>query len=163
MEAAAPAILVALEESGLAQAIRQSIWIYPLANILHIVSLTTFAGAIAVMDLRILGAFAAAAPASVIVPAQRAAVLALAMQVLTGLVLFTAEAGHVALNTVFQVKVALIAFALSNALLIQRPLAVALAETPPLTPLPPQVRVSAAVSLMTWIAVAACGRAIAYF
>lgn len=163
MEAAAPAILVALEESGLAQAIRQSIWVYPIANILHVVALTIFAGAIAVMDLRILGAFPATAPASVIPPAQRAAVLALLMQVLTGLVLFTAEASHVALNTVFQVKAALIVLALGNALLIQRPLAAALAKSPPLVALPFPVRASAAVSLLTWIAVAGCGRAIAYF
>ena len=113
----------------MAQTIRQSVWIYPLANILHIVSLTAFAGAIAVMDLRMLGAFSATAPAGVIVPAQRIAVLTLLIQMVTGLVLFTAEASHVALNAVFQTKAALIVLALTNALLIQQRLSAALAKT----------------------------------
>ena len=42
-----------------AQAIRQSTWIYMAANVGHIVSLMVFAGAVAVMDLRMAGAFAA--------------------------------------------------------------------------------------------------------
>ena len=40
MEHEGPALFVALEQSGFAAAIRQSIWIYPFANIGHIVSLT---------------------------------------------------------------------------------------------------------------------------
>jgi hypothetical protein len=59
MEHAAPAIFVALEQSGLASGIRQSLWLYPAANVGHIVFLFCFAGAIAVMDLRMVGAFAA--------------------------------------------------------------------------------------------------------
>src|SRR5262245_9455861 len=55
MTDAAPAIFVALEQSGFAAAIRQSLWLYPAANVGHIVSLTFFAGAVAVMDIRLLG------------------------------------------------------------------------------------------------------------
>ena len=54
MTDAAPAIFVALEQSGFAAAIRQSLWLYPAANVGHIVSLTFFAGAVAVMDVRLL-------------------------------------------------------------------------------------------------------------
>jgi len=52
----APAIFVALEQSGFGAAIRQSTWIYPAANIGHIVALVVFAGSIAMMDVRLLGA-----------------------------------------------------------------------------------------------------------
>ena len=48
----APAIFVAIQESGLAAAIRQSTWAYMAANVGHIVLLVLFAGAVAVMDLR---------------------------------------------------------------------------------------------------------------
>ena len=51
----APAIFVALEQSGFATAIRQSPWLYPAANVGHIVSLVFFVGAVAVMDVRLLG------------------------------------------------------------------------------------------------------------
>ncbi|PZN47364.1 MAG: hypothetical protein DIU65_17200, partial [Proteobacteria bacterium] len=105
----APAILVALEQSALGMAIRQSVWIYPAANTAHILGLTVLAASVAVMDLRLLGAFRETVPAAVIVPARRLAMLALTIMVLTGLVLFTAEATHVAMNPVFQIKMGLIA------------------------------------------------------
>ena len=55
----APSIFVALEGSGVGQMIRQSRFLYMAANVGHIVSLVVFAGAVAVMDLRMAGAFAA--------------------------------------------------------------------------------------------------------
>ncbi len=42
----APQVLIALEQSGLAAAIRQSVWAYPAANVGHIVALTLFAGSV---------------------------------------------------------------------------------------------------------------------
>ena len=158
----APALLVALEQSGLGLAIRQSIWAYPAANISHVLALTVFAGAVAIMDLRLLGAFKETAPAHVIGPARKVAIGALAALILTGLVLFTAEASHLAMNPVFQIKLALIAFGLVNALLLHRALGGVLAATPALTPLPARFRIAAVVSLTIWFAVAGIGRFIAY-
>ena len=43
----APAILVALEQSALGTAIRQSVWIYPAANTVHILGLTLLAASVA--------------------------------------------------------------------------------------------------------------------
>jgi hypothetical protein len=162
MNMEAPALLVALEGSGLGDAIRQSIWIYPAANVAHVVGLTLFASAVAVMDLRMLGAFAATTPANVIRPARYASVAALALMALSGSVLFTAEASHVSLNPVFQVKAALIALGLGNALLVGPALGRALADTPAFVPLPPRVRTAAIASIAIWLTVAACGRFIAY-
>ena len=70
----APAVFVALEGSGLGQTIRQSSWIYMTANVGHIVALVVFAGAVAVLDLRMIGAFAATAPGRVLTGARRAVV-----------------------------------------------------------------------------------------
>src|SRR5882757_5088598 len=67
----APAIFVALEGSGIGQMIRQSRWLYLVANVGHIVSLVVFAGAVAVLDLRMAGAFAATAPGYVLSRARR--------------------------------------------------------------------------------------------
>src|SRR5262249_28387066 len=101
---AAPAIFVALEQSSFAAAIRQSSWLYPAANVGHIVSLTFFAGAVAIMDVRLLGGLAATAPARLLTRARGFAVVALLGMVVTGCVLFSAEASHLALNPVFQLK-----------------------------------------------------------
>ena len=159
----APQFLIALEQSGLGAAIRQSSWAYPVANIGHIMALTLFAASVAIMDLRILGAFAGTTPASVVHPARRMAMLGLGLMALTGLMLFTAEASHVAMNSVFQIKAVLIALGILNALLIAGPALANIAEVPANAALPVRARVAAVVSLLTWVLVAACGRLIAYF
>jgi len=159
----APQFLQALEQSGFAAAIRQSTWTYATANVGHILALTLFAAAVAIMDLRLLGAFAASPPAAVVRPARRMAIVGLLLMAATGFLLFAAEATHVASNPVFQIKAALIGLGIVNALLVARVLAPALDETPALTPLPARVRLAAGLSLAIWLSVAACGRLIAYF
>lgn len=163
MLAEAPQVLIALEQSGLGAAIRQSTWVYPAANVGHILALTLFAGGVAAMNLRLLGAFAAAQPASVVRPARRLAMLGLLAMLATGSVLFTAEASHVAMNPVFQIKAALIALGVLNALLVARALDAVLGEAQAFEPLPARVRLSALASLLIWLSVAVCGRLIAYF
>jgi len=158
----APQVLIALEQSGLAAAIRQSVWAYPAANVGHIVALTLFAGSVAIMDARLLGAFAAAPPADVVRPARRAAMLGLLLMAVTGSVLFTAEASHVAMNPVFQIKAALIGLGLLNAIIAGRALNAVLGSAKAFEPMPVRVRLSALLSLAIWISVAACGRLIAY-
>ena len=109
MTDAAPAIFVALEQSGFAAAIRQSPWLYPAANVGHIVFLVLFAGAIAVMDVRLLGGLSATAPAPLLAWARNFALAALAGMAVTGSLLFSAEA-----NPVFQLKAILFAAGLIN-------------------------------------------------
>src|SRR3989442_10630664 len=111
----APAIFVALEASSFAAAIRQSLWLYPAANVGHIVALVFFAGSVAVMDVRLLGGLAATAPGRVIARARWFAIAALVAMAFTGFLLFAAEASHVSLNLVFQLKVALIGAGVVNA------------------------------------------------
>jgi hypothetical protein len=161
--AEAPQFLVALEQSAFALAIRQSVWAYPLANVGHIVSLALFAGSVAVMDLRLLGAFAATPPAAILRPARAAAMLGLLLMALTGFTLFAAEASHVAMNSVFQVKAGLIALGILNALVIAGPVVAALGDKGAHAVVPARARLAAILSLAIWLSVAACGRLIAYF
>jgi hypothetical protein len=163
MEHDAPAILVALEHSVFAAAIRQSRWLYPFANVGHILALVAFAGAVAVMDLRLLGAFAATAPGRVLVPARRAAVAAFCGLAATGFMLFSAEAGHLVLNPVLRLKAALVAAGLLNVLIYEIVVRRAVEALPAGAPMPRVAAVGAVLSLAIWIAVAACGRSIAYF
>ena len=159
----APQVLIALEQSGLAAAIRQSTWAYPAANVGHILALTLFAASVAAMDARLLGAFAAAPPADVVRPARRVAMIGLLLMAITGSVLFTAEASHVAMNPVFQIKAVLIALGVLNALLAGRALNAVLDQAKAFEPLPTRIRLAALLSLIIWLSVAACGRLIAYF
>jgi len=161
MNEAAPAFLIALEASAVGHAIRQSIWIYPSANVLHVVALALFAGAVTVLDLRLLGAFAGTRPADVIRPARRVAVAALLLLAGTGFVLFVAEASHVAMNPVFQAKGLLIAAGVLNALVVAR-LPADFDRLDAGSAIPSRLRSAAMVSIAIWLAVAAAGRLIAY-
>jgi hypothetical protein len=163
MEHAAPAIFVALEQSAFAAAIRQSRWLYPFANVGHILSLVAFAAAVAVMDLRLLGAFAATAPGRVLAPSRRAAVVGFSGLAATGFMLFSAEAGHLVLNPVLRLKAALVVAGLLNALIYEVVLRRAVEALPAGAPMPRSAAVGAALSLAIWTCVAACGRSIAYF
>lgn len=159
----APAVFIALEQSGFAAGIRQSLWAYPVANVGHIVSLVCFAGAIAVMDLRMAGLFAATAPGRVLRGARIAAMAAFGGLVISGFILFAAEASHVIMNPVYQIKLGLIALGLINIAVFEWVTAPKVRDLPPLAPLPAAARTAGVLSLTIWLAVAICGRAIAYF
>lgn len=163
MTDAAPAFLVALEASGVGAAIRQSRWIYMIANVGHVVALVLFVAAVAVMDLRMAGVLAATSPGRVLRAARRVAIAAFLGLAITGAVLFTADASHVAKNTVFQIKGALILLALLNVAWVEFRIMPKIVNLPPLTPLPSAGRTGAIASMAIWLAVAICGRAIAYF
>lgn len=162
MHPEAPLIFVALEQSGFAAEIRQSVWIYAAANVGHIMGLVVFAGALAVMDLRLLGAFGSASPLQVLIPARRIAAGAFLAQLATGVLLFAAEASHIVVNPVFQAKLVLIALGLANALILGRLTNSEIADMPEGAALPARLRIAALLSLFFWITVAAAGRLIAY-
>jgi hypothetical protein len=163
MDHEAPAIFVALEQSGFAAAIRQWRWLYPVANVGHILFLIAFASAVAIMDLRLLGAFAATAPGRVLSLARRAAIAAFCGMAVTGFMLFSAEASHLVGNPVLRLKFLLVAAGLLNVLVYEFVARRAVETLPPGAPLPRSAGAAAALSLVIWIAVAACGRSIAYF
>lgn len=163
MTDAAPEIFVALEQSSFAAAVRQSLWLYPAANVGHIVALTFFAGAVAVMDVRLLGGLAATSPAFLLARARGFAVAALAGMAVTGCVLFSAEASHIALNPAFQLKAALVAAGLINVAIYEFWAKRTVERLVPGASMPARAKVAGVLSLGIWVAVAACGRSIAYF
>jgi hypothetical protein len=163
MTDAAPAVFVALEQSGFAAAIRQSPWLYPAANVGHIVSLTLLAGAVAVMDVRLLGGLAATAPAGVLGRARAFAVVALLGMAVTGCVLFSAEASHLVLNPAFQLKVVVAAAGLINVAIYELWGRRVVERLAPGAAMPARAKIAGMLSLGIWVVVAACGRSIAYF
>jgi len=159
----APAIFVALEQSGLGAAVRESAWLYPIANVGHIVSLVIFAGAVTVMDVRLLGGFAATAPGRVFTRARRWTIAGFALMVVTGFFLFTAEASHMIMNPVFQIKVAIIGVALANVALFEFVAKRAVIDLAAGAAMPTRAKVAGLLSIGLWLVAAACGRSIAYF
>jgi len=163
MTEAAPAIFVALEQSAFAAAIRQSPWLYPAANVGHILSLIFFVAAVAVMDVRLLGGLAATAPGRLLARARNLAIAAFAGMAVTGFMLFSAEASHLVLKPVFQLKAALVAAGLANIAIYEFWAKAMVQRLVPGAPMPPRAKIAGALSLGIWLGVAACGRGIAYF
>jgi hypothetical protein len=163
MTDAAPAIFVAIEGSAFAAAVRQSPYAYMVANVAHILSLMVFFGAVVVMDLRLAGFFSSTWPGSLLRRARAIAILGLIGLVASGAVLFVAEASHMVLNRVFQIKLALIGLALLNIIWFEYSVAGKVKDLQPHAPLPGSARFIGVTSIAIWFAVAACGRLIAYF
>jgi hypothetical protein len=157
----APEWAIALEASALAFALRDSTWIYPLANLSHILGLALLVGPIIVLDLRLVGLTSVGRATDLSRLLTPVAVVGLCLSVASGLLLFTADATAIAVNLVFQVKACLIVAAIANALLFRalwhRRLATWEGGAPVLA------RGQALASVLLWLAIPICGRLIAYF
>jgi hypothetical protein len=156
-----PAWAAALETSGLGVLMRESSVLYPLANIAHILGLVFFAGTIILLDLRLLG-FARSLPALAVARVLTPIMLAgLAVQIASGVLLFSADARPLWNNPVMQVKAALIVFGLANAVVFRALWNRRLADWD--VSAPGLARTQAGLSMLTWIGVAICGRFAGYF
>lgn len=163
MTDAAPAIFIAIEGSSFAAAIRQSPFAYMAANVAHILSLMVFFGAVAVMDLRLAGFFSATWPGATLRRARIVAILGFIGLLMSGFVLFAAEASHIILNPLFRIKLILILLGVINILWFEISIGPKVRDLQPETPMPFSARVAGIGSLVLWLAVAGCGRLIAYF
>ncbi|HEU5177194.1 MAG TPA: DUF6644 family protein [Burkholderiales bacterium] len=159
--------LGALEASGLGQAMRQWLWLYPTVEIVHIVGIGLLFGSIVVFDLRLLGLARD-------IPVKRLARHVLpwsagsfVLIVPSGLLMFTAHASEFIESEVFVIKMLLIMAGLLNAGLFHtitfRTADVWDSEEMRKLPPPPSARRAGGLSLLIWISVIACGRLLAYF
>lgn len=144
-------VWIALQDSAFAQFVRNSVWLYPLANILHVLMVMGFFALVAAMDLSVLRKLGPAPAKDVIARLRPWAFAALAVIAATGIVLLAPEAVPIAGNPAFQLKFAAIALALLNVGLNSWALAKG-----------SDGRATAAASLALWLTVAAMGRSIAY-
>ncbi|HSO07869.1 MAG TPA: DUF6644 family protein [Pelomicrobium sp.] len=154
--------LAALEALPLARAMRESLWLYPAVEIVHLVGIAVLAGGVILFDLRVLG-FSRRMPvdqlARHLLPWS---VGALALIVPSGLLMFSAHPSDFLGGGVFVVKMTLLMLAGFNALMFHLgPFRNAAAWSTGV-PAPAAARAHAAASLTIWIAIIACGRLLAY-
>lgn len=157
----APVWAEALEASGLGLFMRQSAWAYPAANLVHLLGLVLLVGPILLFDLRALGfgsAQVSAATASRLLTPF--AFIGAVLAILTGPLLFLADARALATNTLLIVKLALVAAALVNAALFRVLWSPRLGDWDAVPPV--AGRLQALVSIALWLTAASLGRMIAY-
>ena len=140
-------VLLALQQSELAQAMRQARWLYPAVNTAHILGIALLFGSLAALHLRTLGLMRGpdvAALDSLVTPI---AASGLGLAVLSGAAMFTTDAVKYAASTLFLAKMALVAAGFLNAIWLKRKRA---------------ARPAALVSLSVWTAAIICGRLTGY-
>jgi hypothetical protein len=158
----APGWLEELEGSAVGTAMRDSLWLYPAVETIHLLGLATVVGCAAAFDLRLLGVsrhLPARATARHLLTFARAGFVVAAG---SGALLFSADATAIAANPAFRWKLALIAIAGLNALRFHLgPFRAAEGWDRGLpTPLP--ARIAAVISLTVWAGAVTAGRLIAY-
>jgi hypothetical protein len=157
-----PAWLVWLESSGLAGAMREWLWLYPIVEIVHIIGLAVLVGAAVLFDLRLLGlssSIRVTALAAHLLPWARRSLLLI---VPSGLMMFAAHATEMAVNPAFQIKMGLLIAAGANAATFHAGIFARVAVWDAQVGAPRAAKVSALLSLCFWIGVIACGRLLAY-
>jgi len=152
-----------LEATAAATAMRQSLWLYPIVEILHIIGFVILVGSAAMFDLRLLGLSRQLPVTGMerhLLPWARASLLLI---VPTGGLMFIAHAAEFAGNPAFRPKLFLLGLAGLNAAVFHlRPFRqVAGWDHGASAPLP--ARLAACLSLALWTGVIACGRLLAYF
>lgn len=156
-------LLQAVQDSSAATAIREGQSLFPWIESVHVLAVTLVIGSIAIVDLRLLGL--ASRDRSVVQSTMLALPVtwsAFGIAVISGALMFSSNALSYARNPFFQVKLLLIIGAGLNMLVYHLLLGRGASAwlTPELTP--HRARIAGGVSLLLWIAIAACGRWIGF-
>ncbi|MGM0766865.1 MAG: hypothetical protein ACQEV6_02445 [Pseudomonadota bacterium] len=149
-----------LEQTAVATALRESVWLYPLVNAGHVLGIAMVVGGIIPLDLRLLGLW----PGVSLLPFWRVlrttVAAGLALAIVTGLLLFLTRAAEYLASPWFLSKLTLLLMALINVVFVtvRHPLSEIGHR-----PLSRELRVCALISLVSWCSVLLLGRLVGYF
>lgn len=143
--------------------LHESLYLYPLLESTHVLSITIFVGTLAFIDLRMLGvSFGQVAISHMLQKVLPWTLLGFAILIITGVLLFYAIPVRTFHSIFFRIKLVLLVLAAINAFLYHRRMSKEgevwdKAVKPPLW-----IRLSAVCSLTAWAGVIVMGRMIAY-
>ena len=151
-----------IENSWLGELMRSLQWAFPISEAFHFVGLALLMGAIAVMDLRLLG-FARSVSIKAVHSLVPWAWIGFTINLVTGIFFFFTDPTFYYDNMSFRIKLVLIALAGANALWFQFKVNPQLASWPDTADAPSDVKLMAVGSLVLWILVICFGRFIMYW
>lgn len=153
-----------LYHSEIGTAIRDSVWIFPIVETIHVLGITLLVGTVAILDLRLLGLIlkrvGVSQVARQILPLTWAG---FAVMFVSGFLLFSAEAANSYVNPAFRVKLLLLLLVGLNPLIFHLTIYRDVAAWGELVVTPLRARLAGIFSLTLWAGVICAGRAIAYF
>jgi cytochrome c556 len=155
--------LQSLENTGIASGIRDSLYIFPFLESIHVMALAVVFGTITIVDLRLLGFASTGRPFGVMSKELlRLTWGAFAVAALTGALMFITNARVYASNTPFLIKMGLLALAGINMAVFHLTAGKSVARWENAPTAPRIGRVTATVSLTLWIAIVFAGRIIGF-
>ncbi len=158
----APPLMTWLEHRPFAIAIAESTWLFPITETVHVLALTIVIGAVAMMDLRLLGVGNKdRAVSEVIASSLPWAWSAFGVAFVAGSLMFTSKAASYYANIPFRIKMVCMVLAAINMLFFHfftaRGMATWDRGRPPLA-----ARLAAGLSLTLWVVIVATGRWIGF-
>lgn len=163
MTADLPQIFKWLEQTPVGACVRESNWLFPAIETLHLLGMAVLVAAIGAFDLRLMGLAICGVRVSDL--ARRLfpwAWAAFAVQVFSGGLLFSSEATRMAVNPAFRIKLILIGLGGVHAFVFRW---IAASDMPEwdANPSPPlQGKMAGLVSILIWVGVVAAGRWIGF-
>jgi hypothetical protein len=154
--------LALLEHSSSARVIRQSTYLYPAIEVVHITGIVILVGAALLFDLRLLGyknEQSVYRLSLYLLPVSRKGLLLI---IPSGILLFITNAKALGLDPVFWIKMILLLIAALNVFVFHRFIFRSAVLADDNKKLPSSARISAAVSILAWISMIVCGRLLAY-
>ena len=148
------------EATFLGTVVRQSLWLFPVIECVHLLALALLGGAVLAVDMRLLGWGLKSQPSSELAAKLQPYMTgALVTGIVTGILMFLSEAIKCFYSPPFWYKMLLLALATLFAYTVRR--RVAAAEPGTISPF--MVRVTALASLALWFGVGFSGRWIAFY
>lgn len=156
-------ILNRIEATSLATAVRQSTWIFPTVETIHVLAISLVVGTIAIVDLRLINVASRNRPVSALMKDTLPVTwIAFVCAVITGSMMFSSNAVKYAHCWEFDLKMGLLLLAGINMAVFHLGSfrSVSLWDRAALTPM--SARVAGGVSLAIWITVVTLGRWIGF-
>jgi hypothetical protein len=143
--------------------LHESIWVYPIVESIHVLTIAVFLGLTVMLDLRLLGAIMPAAPASQVIRRFMPWMIAgFVVTTASGALLFYADPVRNYLNLFFRLKMVFLIAAGLNAALFHVLASRTLAQWDLGRRPPGHARLAGALSLVLWAGIVTCGRLTAY-
>jgi hypothetical protein len=154
------ALLSWLEQTALAEYVQANPVGYPLVLTTHAVGMAVLAGIVLMLNFRVLG-FARAVPLRYFQRLMKLALLGFVLNLVSGVMLFVADASAHAANVAFLTKIALLIAGGALLIALSRRITPATAGGDAVLE-SDSTRTIAAVSVLVWVGVIVAGRLIAY-
>ncbi|HWK64086.1 MAG TPA: DUF6644 family protein [Rhizobiaceae bacterium] len=157
-------ILSSLETTRIGEFIQLSDWAFPAVEVVHVIAIVLVYGVIAIVDLRLLGlAGRTRRYADLAADSLQLVWIAFALAVVTGTLMFMAQATAYAKNPFFLTKMVFIALAGINMLVMEFVISRTRHEWGDgQRGIPVAARIAGALSLSFWTVVVVCGRWIGF-